>query len=84
MLWMTMKPVVTKEMRRVAQDVIAAAVECAINQRDVGWEDYPTVAEDDWERIVAFAKYNSQYHAPSPEKLHEALVSLALRADVDV
>jgi hypothetical protein len=77
-----LKPVgITKEMRIVAQDVIAKCVLQSLANESISWEDYPALGQFDWQRVVSFAEYNVEIHAPNEEKFDKAMAVLAKRAE---
>lgn len=67
----------------VAADVAARAIRRAIQTEDIGLEDYPDLAEEDWNQVVAEALLIAANSTPNPDEVGYAMVLLASRATTE-
>jgi hypothetical protein len=75
---------VRKAISVLAHHVVAEALDAAIGAENIGWEDYPEVGENDFDKVVTRAGKLADRLRPSEDEYEQAYAVLADRADSGV
>jgi hypothetical protein len=72
---------VRKAISVVAHHLLADALDAAISAENIGWEDYPEIGENDFDKVVTRAGLLADKLRPSEDEYEAAYAVLVDRAE---